>query len=438
VECSLSTGGIAILQYTSGSTSLPKGVVISHANLMATLSYSAEVWVGTQENPVAVSWLPPFHDLGLIFGILQPIFSGFPLYLMSPLSFLQKPRRWLAAISRYKGTLSAAPNFAYDLCVSSISRDRGAGLDLSSWKMAGNAAEPIRARTIERFSKAFEAFGFRREAFSCGYGLAEATLAVCGSDWKRAPTVIDVDTQALESGHVVLASAAARTVRSFVGCGKPQSTAISEIAIVDPATKIRCQPDRAGELWVRGAGIAQGYWMKPDDTREIFEARLADTNDGPFLRTGDLGFILDGEVFITGRLKEVLIVRGRCLYPHDLEMTVQETHQALRIGCGAAFSVEVEEQERVVIVQEIDSRRVSLNLTELHRCAQRALFERHGVTAEVIFVKRGTVPKTSSGKIRRADCRASYLQQRLDFVGLPPTAGMTMRRTLQDCSGHHG
>lgn len=398
---------VALLQYTSGSTSAPKGVVVRHRNLAATLRALADDWVDRGTDSVAVSWLPPFHDLGLIFGILCPIVEGFPLYMMSPFAFLQRPYRWLKAMTRYRGSTSAAPNFAYDLCVQSATPEIIAQLDLRSWAMAGIAAEPIRLKTIERFAAKFAGAGFRPDAFSGGYGLAEATLSVSGTNWQRATRTAAVSVPALETGEVRFVAATDPEARALVACGPAGTAAVTEVAVVDPDTMVRCKPDQIGELLLRGPGIADGYWNKAEDTAATFGAKIAG-HEASYLRTGDLGFVYEGELFITGRLKELIIIRGRNLYPHDLELTVQNASPALRAGCGAAFSIEGETTESIVVVQEVDTRG-GVDLEAVREAAERALVDEHDVMAEIVLVRRGQIPKTSSGKIQRALCRKSYL-----------------------------
>ncbi len=307
---------LAFLQYTSGSTGVPKGVVLNHANLMhnsALISYAFEV----TRTGRSVFWLPSYHDMGLIGGILQPMYVGQLNVLMSPVSFLQKPLRWLQAISRYKVAISGGPNFAYDLCVRKITPDQTEDLDLSTWRLAFNGAEPIREETIESFSKAFAHCGFKREAFYPCYGLAEATLLVSGGFRMAPPVIRTFDAESLENHQVVDALPDEEGARSLVGCGGTLMD--QEILIVDPETRTRCPADGVGEIWVAGPSVALGYWKRPEETIETFHAHLAD-GSGPYLRTGDLGFMCDNELFVNGRLKDLIIIRGLNHYPQDIEL----------------------------------------------------------------------------------------------------------------------
>lgn len=416
---------LAFLQYTSGSTAAPKGVMVAHSNLLHNLSLIHQCFEVTPDSR-GVIWLPPYHDMGLIGGLLQPLYGGFPVTLMSPLDFLQRPLRWLQAISRYKGTHSGGPNFAYDLCVRKITPEQRATLDLSSWELAFNGAEPVRCETLERFASAFEPCGFRREAFYPCYGLAEATLIVSGGLKAALPITYAVQGETLESARVVATSGEEEGVRTFVGCG--QALGDQKIVIADPESFIQCPPDQVGEIWVSGPSVAQGYWNEPEGTEHTFRAYLADTKEGPFLRTGDLGFLRDDELFVTGRFKDLIIIDGRNHYPQDIELTVEQSHPSLRAGCCAAFSVDAGGEERLVVVAEVkrgyepdrrqeqvqpalDSARGSLlDVKEVIRAVRRAVAEYHDLqTHDILLLKAGSIPKTSSGKIQRHACRAGYL-----------------------------
>jgi 8-amino-7-oxononanoate synthase/acyl carrier protein len=406
---------LAFLQYTSGSTGVPKGVVLNHANLMhnsALISYAFEV----TRTGRSVFWLPSYHDMGLIGGILQPMYVGQQNILMSPVSFLQKPLRWLQAISRYKVAISGGPNFAYDLCVRKITPDQTEDLDLSSWRLAFNGAEPIREETIESFCEAFAHCGFKREAFYPCYGLAEATLLVSGGFRMAPPVIRTFDAESLENNQVVDALPDEEGARSLVGCGGTLMD--QEILIVEPETRTRCPADVVGEIWVAGPSVALGYWKRPEETIETFHAHLAD-GSGPYLRTGDLGFMCDNELFVNGRLKDLIIIRGLNHYPQDIELTVERSHPALRAGAGAAFSVEVDGQERLVIVQEVERgrQRDLAALAEAFDAVRRHIAVEHEMSVEAIaLIKAGSIPKTSSGKIQRHACRHGFLQGTLDIV----------------------
>jgi amino acid adenylation domain-containing protein/non-ribosomal peptide synthase protein (TIGR01720 family)/FkbM family methyltransferase len=420
-EPAVTDRSLALLQYTSGSTSAPKGVMVSHGNLLHNEQMIQRAFQQTAES-VIVGWLPLYHDMGLIGNVIQPLFVGAPGILMSPTAFLQKPFRWLQAISHYSATTSGGPNFAYDLCVRKISDEQRAILDLSSWRVAFNGSEPIRSDTLERFTKAFAPCGFRRAAFHPCYGLAEATLLVSGR-FRRAGLISStVQATALESNRLVQATENENT-RAKVGCGG--SPTDQEIAIVDTATLTRCDPGQVGEVWVSGPSVAQGYWNQPEETQYSFHAHLSDSGEGPFLRTGDLGFLQDTELFITGRLKDLIIIRGLNHYPQDIELTVEKAHRAFRPGCGAAFSVEVAGEERLVIVQEVD-RHQRIPAAALIDAINAALAEEHEVQAHaVVLIKTGTIPKTSSGKLQRYACRESFLAGTLMVVSERRAAGAT-------------
>jgi acyl-CoA synthetase (AMP-forming)/AMP-acid ligase II len=408
---------MAILQYTSGATGAAKGIVLTHENLLYNLSIIRECFrVGPDSR--TVSWLPPYHDMGLIGGILEPLYAGFPVVLFPPLRFIQRPARWLRAIARHQAAVSGGPNFAYDLCVQRTTAGQRDGLDLSSWRVAFNGSEPVQADTMKRFAAAFGEYGFRADAFHPCYGLAEATLFVAGG---RGPRVRVVDKAALQEGRVLIVEASADVdaglCRTLVSSGR--SYGRDEIVIVDPERQIQCASDRVGEIWVRGPGISESYWKRPQETLESLRAHLADSGHGPFLRTGDLGFVVDGELFVTGRLKDLIIIRGLNHYPQDIERTAEASHPGLQAGEAAAFSVEIEGEERLVIVQAVERARMSRLSMD---CAQKAIIEavarHHGLSASVVvLVQPGTIPRTSSGKIARDACRRRFLARTLEPAG---------------------
>src|SRR5882724_10345567 len=376
---------IAFLQYTSGSTGTPKGVVVTHGNLLHNLE-QIRVAFGQTAESVVVGWLPLFHDMGLIGNVLQPCFVGCDCVLMAPAAFLQKPARWLEAIHRFRGTTSGGPNFAYDLCARSIGPEVRDGLDLSSWSVAFNGAEPVRRATLDRFAETFAPCGFRRASFVPCYGLAEATLLVT--------------------------AARGVTDEPQVSCGALPSG--DEVRIVQPESGVLCSGDEVGEIWISGLSVARGYWNRPEETRETFTA-VTREGGGPFLRTGDLGFVRQGELVVTGRLKDLIILRGRNLYPQDLELTAEQSHPSLRAGSGAAFAVEERGEESLVVVHEVE--RHAGDLSAIADAVRRAVAEEHGVrVADVVLLRTGTIPKTSSGKIRRRECRWRYLGGDLEVV----------------------
>ncbi|BAY66478.1 amino acid adenylation domain-containing protein [Calothrix brevissima NIES-22] len=415
---------LAFLQYTSGSTGTPKGVMVSHGNLLHNQSM-IQAAMGHTEKTIFVGWLPLFHDMGLIGNVLQPLYLGIPCILMSPVDFIKKPFLWLQAISRYKATTSGGPNFAYDLCIDKITPEQRATLDLSSWDVAFNGAEPIRSQTLERFTQTFAPCGFRQEAFYPCYGMAETTLLVSGGLKTEPPAIHWFDGTALENNLVVAATVKQQGSRALVGCGRIWLD--EEIAIADPQTLKRCPDNQVGEIWVHGGSVAQGYWQRPEQTQQTFQAYLQDASPNsskPYLRTGDLGFIQNGELFVTGRLKDVIIIRGRNHYPQDIELTVEQSHQALKPGAGAAFSLEIDGQEQLVIVQEVERTHLrNLDADAVVEAIQTAVSQFHELQVHaVLLLKTGTIPKTSSGKIQRHACRAGFLAGTLNAVNTINTA----------------
>jgi acyl-CoA synthetase (AMP-forming)/AMP-acid ligase II/acyl carrier protein len=402
---------LACLQYTSGSTGSPKGVMLTHENLLFNSQVISECFEHTSASR-GVIWLPPYHDMGLIGGVLQPLYVGFPVTLMAPAAFLQRPMRWLAAISRFRGTTSGGPNFAYELCCKQARPEELATLDLSSWTVAFNGAEPIDPGTIDRFCDVFAPCGFRREALYPCYGLAESTLIVTGGARSSAPVVRSTKVASLESTSTQTALAES-TEKSFVGCGHARSG--GSFAVVDPSTRVACPPGKVGEIWVRGSSVAQGYWNKPQETSETFAATRADIGEGPYLRTGDLGFLNGGELFITGRLKDLIIIRGVNHYPQDIEQTAHASHPALRPAGGAAFSVNCGSSEQLVIVHEVERTSRNTDPDTIITAIRQAVASRHDLqVSAVVLLTPGRLPKTSSGKTRRSACRTAYLEQALE------------------------
>jgi 8-amino-7-oxononanoate synthase len=414
-EPTVGADSLAVLQYTSGSTGSPKGVMVSHGNLLHNSSVIHAVF-GLSPSSSGVMWLPPYHDMGLIGGIIQPVYAGADMTLISPVHFIQKPLRWLMAVSRYKATISGGPNFAYDLCVRKITPEQKAGLDLSCWEVAFNGAEPVRGETLHRFASAFESCGFRQKAYLPCYGLAETTLIASGCDKSSEPTFLQADAQALKAGRVALAAEDGEYDFKLVGNGGAPPD--HEIVIVDPEKQTPCKSDRIGEIWISGPSVAQGYWNRPEDSEQTFRARLADNGEGPFLRTGDLGFIHAGQLFVTGRLKDLIIIRGRNHYPQDIERTVERSHEALRAGCGAAFAVEVGDEERLVVVQEIERQYIrKLDAEAVIGAIRQSVSREHEIQAyAVVLLKTSSLPKTTSGKVRRHLCREHFIQGSLNVV----------------------
>jgi acyl-CoA synthetase (AMP-forming)/AMP-acid ligase II len=385
-DAAIDPDDIAFLQYTSGSTAEPRGVMVTHANLLHNLS-DAHALAGHGAGSASVSWLPVIHDMGLIQGVLQPAFSAFPAWLMSPVAFLQRPARWLHAISRTGATISGGPNFAYDLCVRRVSAEERAGLDLGRWRLAFSGAEPIRQATLDAFCAAFGPCGFSPDAFRPSYGLAEATLLVSTG-----------------SG-------------ATVACGSPAPG--TDVRIVDPHTLQECEPGAPGEIWIAGPGVAAGYWNQPDATRATFAARIGGTEAGPFLRSGDLGVLCDDGLHVTGRMKDVLIVRGIKHFPQDIEGTVERASPCLRAGCCAVFAVPGCDGDAVAVAAELEAtasvRGVSPDAVILD--IREAVGAAHGIqVSAVALVAPGAIPKTTSGKLQRFACREGFLSGRMTPV----------------------
>jgi acyl-CoA synthetase (AMP-forming)/AMP-acid ligase II len=412
---SIADDALAFLQYTSGSTAAPKGVMVSHANLLHNQRLIRAGFAHDAQT-VVVGWLPLYHDMGLIGNVLQPLYLGVPCVLMSPFAFLQRPLRWLQAMTRYQATTSGGPNFAYDLCVRKIAVEQRAALDLRSWRVAYNGAEPVRSESLQRFVAAFAPCGFRAEAFYPCYGLAEATLFVTGGQASAPPVVLSVHAPALARDNVVAAADDGPDARALVGAG--HAWLDQQVLIVDPASGMHCPPDRVGEIWVAGPSVAGGYWQRPDETAQTFHATLAGSGAGPFLRTGDLGFMRDDALFVAGRLKDLIIIRGRNLYPQDIELTVERSHPALRPGCGAAFAIELDGEERLVVVQEVERQARDVNIAQVAGAIRRAVVGQHAVQVYVVvLLPSGSIPKTSSGKIQRHACRAAFLDGTIAPLG---------------------
>lgn len=407
---------IAFLQYTSGSTSEPKGVVLTHRNLLHN-SFLIQQCFGSREDGRIVSWLPPYHDMGLIGGILQPIFVGCRCVLIPPAHFVRSPLCWLESLSREKATATIAPNFAYEACARCVSPSQRDRLDLSSLMTAACGSEPIQADVIEAFSEFFAPCGFRAEAFRPCYGLAEATLIVSGQGQQVPPLVGRFDPLAFRYNRLADWNGSPDTRPHYVvACGSVCQGA--EVVIADPVSGAACGPDQIGEIWVAGPSIAQGYWNRPQDTVDTFRARLSGNGAGCFLRTGDLGFLKDGQLFVAGRRKELIVVRGRNHHPHDLEAAARQSHGKLRTTASAAFAVAEDGGERIVIVQEVPRPRPSEpEVDSIMDGIRQAIHEECELPVNVIaLVEPFTIPKTSSGKIQRHLCREAYLTGQLKIV----------------------
>jgi acyl-CoA synthetase (AMP-forming)/AMP-acid ligase II/acyl carrier protein len=423
---------LALLQYTSGSTALPKGVMISHGNLLHNSELIRQCFQNTAQSR-GVSWLPPYHDMGLVGGILQPLYVGAETTLMAPVAFLQRPMRWLEAIAHYRASTSGGPNFAYDLCLRKATPEQIQSLDLSCWALAFTGAEPIHQSTLDQFAATFAESGFRQEAFYPCYGMAETTLIVTGKAQGETAQSLPVSATDLQLNRVTVIDSVAAppatasqstapgenpaAIRRIVGCG--QSAIPDQVVIVDPDTALPCPEDGIGEIWVRWSpSISQGYWQREEATTQSFRATLANTGEGPFLRTGDLGFLHGAELYVTGRLKDLIIIRGRNHYPQDIEATVEQAHPALRQGAGAAFAIEGEGAEQLVIVQELERSALrKVDPEAVFTAIRRAVANHHDLQVGAIgLLKTNAMPKTSSGKIQRHLCRQGFLQADLPFV----------------------
>ncbi len=405
---------LAMLQYTSGSTGTPKGVMLSSANLIHNVQlicYSFE----PNRHSSGLSWLPTYHDMGLVGGVLFTMFFGRPSVVMSPMAFLQKPVRWLRGITKYGVSISGGPNFAYDLCTQKITDDQLAGLDLSNWKVAFNGAEPVRADTLARFAERFGPYGFRREAFLPCYGMAETTLIVTGAYQSRLPTVRAFDGRQLDAKRVVPAAKGDEGARELIGCGRVLPD--EQVLIVDPDTRRELPPGQIGEIWIASPSVAQGYWRNAEATEATFRARVEGMSGGPFLRTGDLGFIAEGQLYVTGRLKDLIIVRGVNRYPQDIEFTVERADDRIAPQAVGAFAVDLAGRERLIVVAEVERTRRD-DWSDVIDSVRKAVTAQHELPPDaVVLVRFGSIPKTSSGKIQRHACREEFLAGTLQIVG---------------------
>ncbi|MEM7344798.1 MAG: AMP-binding protein, partial [Chloroflexota bacterium] len=426
---SLTADTLAFLQYTSGSTGQPKGAMISHGNLLYNQQMIAAAF-GHSEETIFAGWLPMFHDMGLVGNVLQPFYLGIPCILMPPTAFLQKPIRWLQIISRYRATTSGGPNFGYDLCVQKIREDQLAELDLSSWQVAFNGAEPIRAKTITEFTDKFAACGFQHTTHYPFYGLAEASLFVSGGVSTTKPRLYEIDKKALNDN--IIQPASGPQTRQLVSSG--QNWLDQQILIVDPEATTVCADGQIGEIWLAGSHVGQGYWRQPEATESTFQAYVSEGNihvdRGPYLRTGDLGFFKSGQLFVCGRLKDMIIIRGQNHYPQDIELTVEQCHPALQTTAGAAFSIMVDGLEQLVIVHEVKRTALkNLDRAALNMAIRRAVSQTHDLqVSDIVLIKPTTIPKTSSGKIQRQACKTLYLNNELQLIGVkqaPKSASMT-------------
>jgi len=406
---------IAFLQYTSGSTSEPKGVAVSHANLLANLEM-IRVSLGTTKQSTYVNWVPLYHDMGLILNALEAFYVGALCVLMAPNAFMQRPLNWLRAIHHYRAEVGCSPNFGFDLCVSRYRADQMQDVDLSTWKVALNGAEPVHAETIRRFSETFAGHGFNPNAAFPAYGMAEATLLIAGGRRGADYVTRTVSRSALQA-HAVSVPVDPADLQTLVGCG--HALINERIAIVEPESCKRLSSTQVGEIWVNGPNVARSYWRNPEASRTNLNAQIAGDDDGAnWLRTGDLGFLDEaGELFITGRIKDLIIIRGINHYPQDIEHTVQALHPALRQNCGAAFSVPDDlGEETLVVVQEVErTERNRIDPVEMTGLIRQGVTDQHELFARhIMLIRPGSLPKTTSGKIQRSLTRRLWLERRLD------------------------
>jgi acyl-CoA synthetase (AMP-forming)/AMP-acid ligase II/alkylation response protein AidB-like acyl-CoA dehydrogenase len=405
----------AYLQYTSGSTSSPRGVMISHANLAHHLG-AMQAALGYGSDSVSVCWMPHFHDYGLVEGVLLPLFNGTQAYLMSPFAFLKRPAAWLSAIGKYRGTHTQAFNYAYRYCARRIPVMQRKDIDLSSLRSAGNGGEPIHLETVEEFLAAFAECGLRREALNPVFGLAEATLLVSATAAGKGPHAERFDAAALARGCVLPATGTAAS-RNVMACGRPLPE--TEVVVVDPETRRPVPPRHTGEIWVSSLSVAGGYLGRPEESEATFQARLEGERNGrTWLRTGDVGFLYEGQLYIASRLKDLIILRGMNHYPQDIEWTAQRAHPLLRADNCAAFSIDADGEEQLCIVQEMEgSPATSEDLDSLRAAISEMVTDEHGVAPyAVALISAGTIPKTTSGKIQRSACRTAFLEGSLKRV----------------------
>jgi len=406
---------IAFLQYTSGSTGNPKGVIVQYKNLQTNFIMMQE-GIGMNADSRVVSWLPLFHDMGLIGAALQVVHLGATLYFMTPLQFIRRPMLWLETISTYRGTHAYAPNFAYQMCIEECDPTVLSKLDLSCWQVALNGAEPVRLTTMLNFIEIFKTGGLNPKACYPGFGMAETTLFVSGNPSLSGLRYEELDLDQLQQGHALLATTTSTQTHALVNCGKPWLE--SELLIVNPDTCQQLPARTVGELWVRGDHVCAGYWGKPELSKQIFAAFTQDSAQGPYLRTGDLAYLNEqGELFIVGRLKDLIIIRGKNYAPQDIEKTIENVSELIKPNSVAAFSSEFDQEEHLIVIVEIRARLTKSQAIDLTKEIRKHLLADHNIVAkDIVLTGRGGIAKTTSGKLQRQLCKQNYLNQQLPLL----------------------
>lgn len=424
---------IAFLQYTSGSTGKPKGVMVSHANLINNSEIVKQSF-GHDENLVSVGWLPPYHDMGLIGTLIQPLYVGGSNYIINPTTFLRSPYIWLKVITNYKGTTVGGPNFALDYCVKNITEEQKKEINLSSIKVFFCGSEQIRVESLENFKNSFKICGFKPENFLPCYGLAESTLMVTGINRFESPTWIKVNKKDLEKSKKIVPETKTDHSLKYVSCGYPWLD--TDVIIVDPDTKQPLDEREIGEIWISGSSVARGYWNDQNETNLIFKA-FTKENKGPFLRTGDLGFLHKNHLYVSGRIKDMIIIRGINYYPQEIEHTAENAHEALRINASAAFSIDMDGSEGLVIINEVQRTALrDLNKEDVFRSIQSKIAEEYQIQARIIvLISPGSLPRTTSGKTKRYACKETFVADNLKVIAQKEYESVEIKKQIATTTG---